>query len=75
MKPKEIRKEMAITQEEMAGRMGVHKMTWVKWESEERTPNNAAVRLMHLLLWLHWHKEKRAGEVLRLLEKKLEGKL
>ena len=48
----EARKSLGLFVNEMAGLMGVHRQTWVKWERGERVPDNAAVRLMQLLCWL-----------------------
>jgi len=53
MTPAEARKKLGLSQQEMAHFMGVHYMTWRKWERCERRPDNAAVRLMALLCWLH----------------------
>ena len=32
--------------------MNVHYMTWRKWERGERTPDNAAKRLIGVLVWM-----------------------
>ena len=52
MTPLDARKWLGLSVNEMAGLMGVHRQTWVKWERGERVPDNAAVRLMQLLCWL-----------------------
>ena len=50
---KEARLRLGLNQKQMASAMGIHRQTWIKWERGERKPNNAAIRLMELLLWLH----------------------
>lgn len=50
--PKEARESLGLNQSQMARACGVHRMTWVKWEREERTPPAAALRLIACLLWL-----------------------
>lgn len=53
MTPAEARQKLGLSQQEMAQSMNVHYMTWRKWEREERKPDNAAVKLMRVLVWLH----------------------
>lgn len=53
MTPAEARQALGLSIAEMARAMGVHRQTWVKWEREERQPNDSAVQLMRLLVWLH----------------------
>jgi len=52
MTPFDVREKLGLSQREMAQAMGVHPMTWSKWERGERRPDNAAMRLMELLCWL-----------------------
>ncbi|MBA1447058.1 MAG: helix-turn-helix domain-containing protein [Gammaproteobacteria bacterium] len=53
MTPVETRQKLGLSQKEMASAMGVHVMTLSKWERGERKPDNAALKLMSLLVWLH----------------------
>ena len=50
--PKEARLRLGLSINEMARACGVHRQTWVKWERGERSPDAAALRLIHALLWL-----------------------
>lgn len=53
MTPAEARQALGLSQQEMAKTMNVHYMTWRKWERGEREPDNAAKRLMGLLVCLN----------------------
>ena len=57
MTPSEARKALGMSIHDMALVMGVHRQTWTKWERGERRPDNAAARLMELLVWLHQYHE------------------
>ena len=58
MTPAEARRALGLSQQEMARAMNVHYMTWRKWERGEREPDNAAKRLMDLLVFLNSHAPK-----------------
>lgn len=49
---KEARCKLGLTPNEMAEAMGVHRQTLVKWERGERTPDNAALRLIQALQFM-----------------------
>lgn len=52
LSPKEARQKLGLSINDMARACGVHRQTWVKWERDERSPDSAALRLIHALLWL-----------------------
>lgn len=58
MSPAEARQKLDFSQQEMAKAMNVHYMTWRKWERGEREPDNAAKRLMELLVCLKCRSNK-----------------
>ena len=49
---KEVRLRLGLSQQAMSAAMGVHRQTWVKWERGERTPDNAALRLIEALQFM-----------------------
>lgn len=51
-KLKEARLRLGLSQQAMSTAMGVHRQTWVKWERGERTPDNAALRLIEALQFM-----------------------
>ena len=51
-KLKEARLRLGLSQQAMSAAMGVHRQTWVKWERGERTPDNAALRLIAALQFM-----------------------
>lgn len=65
MTPAEIRKQLGLSQAEMAKAMGVHVMTLSKWERGERKPDNAALKLMSLLVWLQDHRAETLAQWLK----------
>lgn len=69
MTPKEVRHHLGFTQREMAQAMGVHLMTWSKWEHEQRTPYNSAKQLMALLCWLQDERVKTLAQWRKTLPK------
>ncbi len=50
--PRQVRLTLGLNQSGMAGVMGVHRNTWVKWERGEREITAAPARLLETLLWL-----------------------
>lgn len=52
IEPKEARLRLGLSPNAMAAAMGVHRQTWVKWERGERTPDNAALRLIEALQFM-----------------------
>ena len=56
MKPRQIvalRKQLGLTQSELARRLGVNRAAVCQWEHGKQRPLPMAVRFMELLLWLH----------------------
>ena len=56
MKPNQIRvlrKELGMTQSQLARRLGVNRAAVCQWEHGKQRPLPMAVRFMELLLWLH----------------------
>lgn len=51
--PKQLRRELNLSNCEMAQMLGVRVNTWLSWQSGKRRPSAAAVRLMMVLRWLH----------------------
>lgn len=49
---KEARLRLGLGLNQMAAAMGIHRQTWVKWERGERTPDNAALRLIEALQFM-----------------------
>lgn len=49
---KESRLRLGLSQQAMSAAMGIHRQTWVKWERGERTPDNAALRLIEALQFM-----------------------
>jgi transcriptional regulator with XRE-family HTH domain len=49
----ETRKTLGLSVTEMADLLGVHLMTYRKWESGERAPNAAAVKAAQTYRWLN----------------------
>lgn len=65
MTPAEFRAKLGLSRLEMAHAMGVHNMTWSKWERGERKPDNAATQLMRLLCWMHENRGPTLAQWLR----------
>jgi len=56
MKPEELneaRLALGLTIDQMAAAMSVHRNTWGKWVAGDRKPNNAAVRLVEVMVSFH----------------------
>jgi len=44
-----VRKKLGVNKQRMADICGVHWQTWNHWETGEREPNNATIRLVTIL--------------------------
>ncbi len=61
--PRQIRRELCVSNARMAQLLGVSVDTWLSWQAGRRKPSAAASRLMEVLLWLnkdgqlstYWH--------------------
>ena len=56
MKPKQVaalRKRLALSQSQLARRLGVNRVAVCCWEKGTRKPSGIAVKFMELLEWLH----------------------
>lgn len=49
---KEARLRLGLNIQQMSDAMGVHRSTWTKWERGERSPDNAALRLIEALQFM-----------------------
>lgn len=55
LEPLVIRKQLGLSQSQMAKVLGIHVQTWGKWERKEQHPPAAVGRFMLLLLQMHRH--------------------
>ncbi len=47
---KELRKKLKMTQQELADKLGVHRVTVAEWEGNNKRPSNLAKRQLERLI-------------------------